>query len=302
MAVCMLSEDYIKKCTSQTDILQKKFNEIFQLQDQHRIDIVRALSSRIGEINWKDEGYNSPENQRDLSIKYHWGHDHKFSKNFELKGRMGNRHIKMLAEFNIGFELSEKFFETKKVLDVGCWNGGTTLSLYMMGARHVVALEEVQKYAETASILVKDVYGYSDTEIVPDSLYNIERQKYDIIYFPGVIYHLSDPVLALRILFNNLDDGGKVLVETMGIESPNSICEFYGNRVFHTTNADGEFNRGGWNWFVPSPLCLERWMIEAGFEDTRVYFSPLTNRVYGYGVRNKFQPMTRAGFSKPMME
>ena len=33
----------------------------------------------------------------------------------------------------------------------------------------------------------------------------------------GVIYHVTDPVLSLRILFNALKDGGRIFVETMGV-------------------------------------------------------------------------------------
>src|SRR6266480_563681 len=60
------------------------------------------FESRIrGFLNLTDaqmEGYRDPGRQRDLSIRFHWGHDHDFG-SFALAGRMGERHVAILATF-----------------------------------------------------------------------------------------------------------------------------------------------------------------------------------------------------------
>lgn len=95
---------------------------------------------------------------------------------------------------------------------------------------------------------------------------------------------------------NALHDGGVCLVESAGIESDESVCEFCGNRVFHPSDHAGSLSFGGRRWFIPSAHCLSRWMIEAGFENVRTFRLPIKCRVYGYGARRGFVGITRAGF------
>jgi hypothetical protein len=86
-----------------------------------------------------------------------------------------------------------------------------------------------------------------------------------------VIYHLSDPLLALRIIYNSLKVNGKILIESEGLESDESICRFDGSLIIQS-GSKRDLDRGGWNWFIPSPLALERMMIEAGFDHVTVQF------------------------------
>jgi hypothetical protein len=175
-----------------------------------------------------------------------------------------------------------------------------------LGANKVLALEEVQKYARTTLSLCRDVYDLDNVVSDGTNIYSLECDdgSYQVAYFPGVVYHLSDPVLGLRKLFNCLDDGGICLVESAGIDDVRSIAKFEGNRIYHNSKQETEakLNRGGWNWFVPSPLCLERWMVEAGFDNVKTYFSHASNRVYGYGERKQYVNICRAGLSVPTVD
>lgn len=297
--------DYIEKVNLITCDLRQGFENFCQVYDPEKLTIAKTLIEQEGTVDLKIEGFKCAENQRDLSIKFHWGHDHRFNEELSVKGRMGERHIKLIAEFMAGFSIPEGHFEGKDVIDVGSWTGGTTLMLKHLGARNVLALEEVQKYARTTSKLVNDVYGLDGVTSDGTNLYDLKTSsKYDVAYFPGVIYHLSDPVLGLRRLFNCLKDGGECFVETAGLDSPESIARFEGNRIYHKTSGEraSELTRGGWNWFSPSPLCLERWMVESGFEDVNCFYSHASDRVFGYGRRNKYVDICRAGFSVPSIE
>jgi tRNA (mo5U34)-methyltransferase len=222
-------------------------------------------------------------------------------------GKMRDRHINLMAQFQIKYNLSKDYFVNKNVIDIGCWTGGTTLLLKALGANEILALEEVQKYATTATTLISDIYEQKNVTCNGGNVYNLETdKKYDVAYFPGVIYHLSDPILALRRVFNSLKDGGEIYIESMGLNNDNSICKFSGN-------ARGESDRDltdkkGWNWFIPSSLCLKNWLIEAGFREVDCFFSDASKqlghgrRVYGYGKRKKYVDITRAGFSRPDVE
>ena len=260
-----------------------------------------AVLGRIGVIDSKSEGYRDDEleRQRDLSIKFHWGHEHDFG-TFKVEGLMKNRHILLLEKFLEIFPVSVESFTGKKVLDIGCWTGGTSLLLSTISG-HVTAVEEVKKYADTASYLMES-FGVNG-EVISQSLYSLNSdefyQVYDRVYFPGVIYHLSDPVLALRILFNSLAVGGDILVETAGFDSEEPICKFEGNYLYHPNGTREELNRGGWNYFKFSGASLERMMKEAGFENIETHWDKQMNRLFAYGVKNSQVPICKAGLSVP---
>lgn len=260
------------------------------------------IHSQIGTIDAKSEGYSEEEleRQRDLSIKFHWGHNHDFG-TFYVKGEMGDRHINLLANFVSMFPVSLDSFNGKEVLDVGCWTGGTTLLLSLLGSR-VLAIEEVKKYAEVVCFLAES-FGISEkVRSEPLSVYNCDSEefydRFDIVYFPGVIYHLSDPLIALRILFNSLKVGGEILIESAGINHDKPLCKFTGSLVHHK-GRKGKLNRGGWNWFLPSPSALSRMMREAGFDEIDTVWHEPSKRVFGYGKKLSQESICRAGLSKP---
>ena len=285
--------------------LQKRFKG-YQTSNLHDIsteEFSHYVQSRIGTIDAQSEGYseNELERQRDSSIKFYWGHNHDFGA-FKLAGRMGERHIDELANFMALFPVSFEDFRDKEVFDVGCWTGGTTLTLASIGSK-VFAIEEVKKYADMASFLVKAFDLSNRVSVNHLSLYDCNSEeffdRFDIVYFPGVLYHLSDPLLALRILFNSLKVGGKILIESEGVEREEPFCRFDGSLIYRAGTKDN-LTRTGWNWFVPSPSALHRMMREAGFDDidTLLYRSrKRRKRLYGYGKKIARVGICKAGLS-----
>lgn len=256
------------------------------------------IKNQIGVIDASAEGFqaNEIDQQRDLSLKFHWGHNHDFGE-FKLEGKMGDRHIKLMKNFCQFFPVSIKDFQGKYVLDIGCWTGGTTLLLNSLGSR-VLALEEVNKYAKMTAFLVQS-FALEDTiEVVERSLYQWNYKdyynKFDIIYFPGVIYHLTDPVLALRILYNCCKIGGFILVESMGIDRKEPYLHFQGTKITSSGTKE-ELNRSGWNYFIPSPSALQRMLEQVGYEEVKTLL--FENRLYGYAEKKSQVGITKAGLS-----
>lgn len=285
-----------------TDALKKKF-EIYTTSNLKGItpeEFLRSIQSRIGMVDARIEGYSEDEieQQRDLSVKFHWGHNHDFGE-FKLEGRMGDRHIDLLANFIALFPVAIEDFKGKNVFDIGCWTGGTTLLLAAI-AKKVFAIEEVKKYAETVSFLLKSFDIADRVSVNSLSIYGCNSEEFydqfDIVYFPGVIYHLSDPVLALRILFNSLKTGGFILVESAGINEDKPFCRFDGSLIYRSGTKE-ELNRGGWNWFIPSPSALYRMMREAGFDEIQTRWHDRTSRIYGFGRKLSQAGICKAGLS-----
>ncbi len=162
-----------RKAPEISEVLQRKF-EVYKTSNLKGIipeEFTESIQSRIGTVDAQTEGYSEEEieKQRDLSIMFHWGHNHDFGA-FKLEGRMGDRHINLLSNFIALFPISLEDFRDKHVFDIGCWTGGTTLLLAAL-ARKVYAIEEVKKYAETVSFL-SESFGISDhISVKPLSIY-----------------------------------------------------------------------------------------------------------------------------------
>lgn len=260
------------------------------------------IEAFLGAVDYRQEGFTEAQApyQRDLTIKFHWGHNHDFGA-FRLAGRMRDRHLFLMNDFLSYFSLSPEEFSGRRVLDVGCWTGGTSLLLLGMGAE-VTAIEEVAKYAEAAQFLI-DSFGLEHQgRVLKASVYELPKldlhERFDMVYVPGVVYHLSDPVLALRHLCNALRLGGLVLVESAGLDSEQSVCRFEGSRIHHV-GAQAKLSRGGWNWFLPSQGALEAMMVEAGFDDVEALYSSSRKRLYAIGRKAQRHDICRAGLSVP---
>jgi SAM-dependent methyltransferase len=268
--------------TQTPEQFRRRLEEFMQLRDFHM------------------EGLASPERQRDQTIKFQWGHDTDFG-TFVLSGQMGRNHLRAVATFVDHLRVLPMDLHGKRVLDIGVWTGGTTLLLAAMGAE-VLAVEEVKKYCDSLNYLC-DAFGVNTVHVKPVSLYDCTGPDYDdrfdYVLFPGVLYHLSDPVIALRILFNALRDGGTLLVQTTGISSMKSICYYAGSSLFWAGTEEG-MNRRGWNWFLPSPPAVASMLRDVGFQEITVTRASRGLRQSAFAAaaqRVRHVEITRAGLS-----
>jgi len=290
-------EKYMNTNEVLRNIMETRFT-VDRVVPEYRASFRDTLMRMTETVNAEIEGYADPGKQRDLSTRFSWGHNHDFGE-FSLVGRMADRHIDILAEFIDRFGLPVDL-AGKKVLDVGVWTGGTSLLLAALGAE-VLALEEVRKYSQTVNYLAA-AFGLDKLRCEPLSVFDFARQDtFDYILYSGVIYHVTDPVLSLRILFNSLKDGGRIYVETFTVDvGPDSppLALVQGPGMTEGGSRE-QLTRGGWNYFIPSGKALYLWMETVGFDEIDMGKLNSRNRIKCAGTRLIHKDMLRAGLSRP---
>lgn len=232
------------------------------------------------------------QSQHPMAKQFHWGHRHNFGE-FSMPGRMGNHHIALLATFIDHMGAIDQSLKGKRILDIGCWTGGTSLLLAAMGAK-VVAIEEIEHYAKTAEYLAK-AFDVSNLTVHRKSLYECTEDEmqdsFDLVLFAGVLHHLSDPKLALRIVFNCLRDDGLCLLETLSFDHDKRILTRRAEDA--AGNCDGPW---GWNWLLFTAPTLTQVLCDVGYEITHPC-SIIDGRTYVVAQRKQHVPMQRSGLS-----
>jgi SAM-dependent methyltransferase len=92
--------------------------------------------------------------------------------------------------------------EGLRVLDVACNSGGFSIEAARRGADFVLGVDVVERYVEQARF-VKAALGYENVEFETLNVYDIEPEKvghFDVTFCFGILYHLEDPVAAMRRL------------------------------------------------------------------------------------------------------
>ena len=158
-----------------------------------------------------------------------------------------------------------------------------------MGAT-CTALEENVQCANVVKFLSKSL-GLK-TEVQAVSAYSDREdwlRSFDYIYCSGVLYHVTDPVLLLRILFCYLKIGGELFIETKAESGRKGVCTY-----------SGSVEKGG-NWFAPDELTAGRWFIDAGFKNEDISIFVRSNgRLLVHAVKTSLSGLIEPqGFSRP---
>jgi len=150
----------------------------------------------------------------------------------------------------------------KTVLDVGTTNGGVAFALEQRGASRVVAVDiyPPERFGFTA---LKTALS-SRAEFVQANIYELPSllpEKFDIVVFLGVLYHLRHPLLALDNVRQLTRGEAFIETEVADSELPgcasSSVVRFY-RRDERAMDAS--------NWFAPTINCLLDWCWSSGLE------------------------------------
>ncbi len=163
----------------------------------------------------------------------------------------------------------------KRVLDVGAWNGCTSLECERRGAAEVVALS-LEDPDQSGFNWLKSVVDAHKTSYVRGSIYNLDPQElgtFDIVLCLGVLYHLRYPVLGIDNLRRVTK--GDLFIEThaldnalLSLDDANEKTELSSELrgcallQFYKSN---ELASDASNWFAISTSALTGMLETAGF-------------------------------------
>jgi 2-polyprenyl-3-methyl-5-hydroxy-6-metoxy-1,4-benzoquinol methylase len=102
----------------------------------------------------------------------------------------------------------------KRVLDVGCRDGLFSFAAESLGAAEVVGIDSDLSKPATEFLIP---FFKSKVRMLQQNLYDLKAQElgfFDVILFPGVLYHLRYPFWGLKVLRDMMKPGGVLLTET----------------------------------------------------------------------------------------
>jgi tRNA (mo5U34)-methyltransferase len=163
----------------------------------------------------------------------------------------------------------------KSVLDVGCNGGFYSIEMKKRGAERVLGIDFDDEYLAQARFAA-EVTG-RDIEFRKLSVYDVGAlgERFDVVLFMGVLYHLRHPLLALDLIHEHV---AKDLFVFQSMQrGSNEVEEVAENPTFWQTE---QFDRPGYpklhfiekryandptNWWVPNRACAEAMLRSAGF-------------------------------------
>lgn len=111
-------------------------------------------------------------------------------------------------------EINKIDLKDKKVLDIGCRDGIYSFEAEKLGAKEIIGIDNDLSKAATEFLIP---YFKSKVKMFEKNLFDLRVSdfgKFDVILFPGTLYHLRYPFYALKIVTDLLNDDGVLLIET----------------------------------------------------------------------------------------
>lgn len=197
-----------------------------------------------------------------MSTTRHRFHSFKYEDGTEIKGLIPLKTLQTIANYTF----KNIDFTGKRVLDVGCWDGYFSIEACKRGAFCALGIDinpwskwdwhDNFSEARIACNTLNACQSYRSL-FEYESNPNLDLESYDITLFMGVLYHLQDPLRALRILRKITKE--KLILESLidceDLEYP--AMRFY---------PGSEKGNDPTNWFGPNRLWIESALKVVGFK------------------------------------
>ncbi|CAA9502444.1 MAG: Methyltransferase type 11 [uncultured Sphingomonas sp.] len=165
----------------------------------------------------------------------------------------------------------------KSVLDIGCNAGFYSFDMKRRGASRVLGIDHDERYLEQARFAA-EVLGFDDVEFRQGEVWDVGAlgERFDLVIFMGVLYHLRHPLLALDLIREHVA-GDLLLFQSLTAGSTEHAQPEPDYEFFEGVKAiEGE----GWplmhfvehrlagdptNWWVPNSAACAAMLRSAGF-------------------------------------
>jgi tRNA (mo5U34)-methyltransferase len=166
----------------------------------------------------------------------------------------------------------------RTVLDIGCNGGFYSIEMKRRGAARVLGIDYDEVYLQQARFAAA-ACGL-DIEFRKLSVYDVGRlgERFDIVLFMGVLYHLRHPLLALDLVSEHVTrdlmifqamQRGSVEVEALADDYPFSETAVFDRPGYPRLHfVERCYAADGTNWWIPNRACVEAMLRSAGFEIT----------------------------------
>jgi tRNA (mo5U34)-methyltransferase len=163
----------------------------------------------------------------------------------------------------------------KSVLDIGCNAGFFSLEMKRRGAARVLGVDFDDRYLAQARLAAE--VAALDVEFAKLSVYDVAAlgERFDLVLFMGVLYHLRHPLLALDLVrthvvkdvlvFQSMIRGsqGSFRVEP---DYPFSERDVFDHPAWPKLHfVERKYANDETNWWVPNRACVEAMLRSAGF-------------------------------------
>jgi tRNA (mo5U34)-methyltransferase len=163
----------------------------------------------------------------------------------------------------------------KSVLDIGCNGGFYSMEMKRRGARRVLGIDFDDDYLAQARFAA-EVLGF-DIEFRKLSVYDLGAlgERFDVVIFMGVLYHLRHPLLALDLIREHVA-GDLMIFQSMQRGSteamqPDADYPFSETAIFDDPSwpklhfIEHRYSKDPTNWWAPNAACAEAMLRSAGF-------------------------------------
>lgn len=164
----------------------------------------------------------------------------------------------------------------KTVLDIGCNAGFYSIEMKRRGAARVLGIDFDPAYLNQARFAA-EVAGF-EIEFRELSVYDIARldERFDVVLFMGVLYHLRHPLLALDLIHEHVARDLMIFQSMQrgatDVAQLESDYPFHEKRVFENPGypvmyfVEKRYSNDPTNWWIPNRACAEAMLRSSGFE------------------------------------
>jgi tRNA (mo5U34)-methyltransferase len=161
------------------------------------------------------------------------------------------------------------------VLDIGCNAGFYAIEMKRRGAARVVGIDTNEGYLAQARFAA-EVCGV-DIELQQMSVFEVGRleERFDIVLFMGVLYHLRHPLLALDLIHEHVARDTLVFQSMLrGAPAGPPVAEnhpFSERKIFDEPGypkmhfVEHSYAGDPTNWWIPNEACVTAMLRSAGF-------------------------------------